>query len=171
MTHVCVSKQTIIGSDNGLSPGRHQAIIWNNAGILLIGPLGTKFNEILIEIHTFSFKEMHLKMSSGKWRPFCLGLNVLTQPYSLYAMISSVKYTVTSPGFCSFTLLCLDTVRLLQRTLPPSSAQANSAGNHVKKSRMILFLLRRRNQSPTSGCLWEILRVLAFLNGHSTLSQ
>ena len=29
------------------------------------------------EIHTFSFKKMHLKLSSGKWRPSCLGLNVL----------------------------------------------------------------------------------------------
>ena len=77
VTHICVSKLTIIGSDNGLSPDRRQAIIWTNAGILLIGPLGTNFNEILIKIHTFSFKKMHLKMSSGKWRPFCLGLTVL----------------------------------------------------------------------------------------------
>ena len=77
MTHICVSKLTIIGSDNGLSPGRRQAIIWTNAEILLIGPLGTKFSEILIEIHTFSFKKMYLKMSTGKCRPFCLGLNVL----------------------------------------------------------------------------------------------
>ena len=37
--HLCVSKVTIIGSDNGLSPGRRQAIIWTNVGILLIGPL------------------------------------------------------------------------------------------------------------------------------------
>ena len=77
MTHICVSKFTIIGSDNGLSPGRHQALIWTNARILLIGPLGTNFNDIFYEIHTFSFKKIHLKMSSGKWRPFCLGLNVL----------------------------------------------------------------------------------------------
>ena len=70
VTHICVSKLTIIGSDNGLSPGRRQAIIWTNAGILSIGPLGTNFSEILIEILTFSFKKMHLKMSSGKWRPF-----------------------------------------------------------------------------------------------------
>ena len=34
-------------------------------------------SEILIAIHTSSFKKMHLKMSSGKWRSFCLGLNVL----------------------------------------------------------------------------------------------
>ena len=78
LTHICVSKLTIIGSDNGLTPGQRQAIIGTNAGILLIGPLGTDFSEILIEIYTFSFKKMYLKMSSGKLRPSCLGLNVLT---------------------------------------------------------------------------------------------
>ena len=69
-THICVGKLTIIGSGNGLSPGRRQAIIWTNAGILLIGPLGTNFREIFIGIQTFSFKKMHLKMSSAKWRLF-----------------------------------------------------------------------------------------------------
>ena len=78
MTHICVGKPNIIGSDNGLLPDRHQAIIWTNAGILLIGPLGTNFSEISIRIKTFSFKKMHLKMASAKWRPFCLGLNLLT---------------------------------------------------------------------------------------------
>ena len=78
--HICDSKLTIIGSDNGLSPGRHQAIIWTNAGILLIGPPETNFNEILIEIHTFSFKKIYLKMSFGKWRailsrPQCVNLD------------------------------------------------------------------------------------------------
>ena len=77
VTHICVGKSTIIGSDNGLSPDRRQAIIWTNAGILLIGPLGTYFSEILTGIQTFSFKKMYLKMSSAKWCPFCLGLNVL----------------------------------------------------------------------------------------------
>ena len=76
VTHICVSNLATIGSDNGLSPGRRQAIIWTNAGILFIGPLGTNFSEILIEILTFSMKKMHLKVSSGKWRPFCLSLNV-----------------------------------------------------------------------------------------------
>ena len=79
MTHICVSKLTIIGSDNGLSPDRRQAIIWTNAGILLIGPVGTNFSEILIEILTFSFKKLRLKVSSAKRRPFCLGLNVLSR--------------------------------------------------------------------------------------------
>ena len=49
-----------------MSPGRHQAIIWTNAGILLIRPLGTNFNKILIENHVFSLK-VPLKMSSEKW--------------------------------------------------------------------------------------------------------
>ena len=80
VTHICVSKLTIIGSDNGLSPGRRQAIIWNNAGLLLIEPIGTNFSEITIGIQRFSFNEMHLNMSSAKWRPFCLGLNELNKP-------------------------------------------------------------------------------------------
>ena len=92
MTNICVSKPTTIGSDNGLSPGRRQAIIWTNAGILLIGPLGTNLSEILNEIHTFSLKKMHLKMSFGKWRPFCLDLNVLIK-ITLWqnSAISSIK--------------------------------------------------------------------------------
>ena len=61
-THICVSKLTIIGS----------AIIWTNVGILLIRALGTNFNEILMETYAFSFKTMHLKMSSGKSRPQCV---------------------------------------------------------------------------------------------------
>ena len=44
--------------------------------MLLIEPLGS-FSGVLSEIHTFSFKKMHLKTSSAKWRPSCLGLNVL----------------------------------------------------------------------------------------------
>ena len=76
--HICVGNLTIIGLDNGLSPGRRQAIIWTNDRILLIGPLGTNFSEILIGIQTFSFTKLHLKTSSAKWRLFCLGLNELT---------------------------------------------------------------------------------------------
>ena len=89
--HICVSKLTINGSDNGLSPCWRQAIIWTHAGILLIGHLGTNFSEILIEIHTFSFKKIELKMSSGKWRPSCLGLNVLTHPYPHYKRLRQAK--------------------------------------------------------------------------------
>ena len=44
--HICIVIVTIVDSHNGLLPGRHQAIIWTNAGILLTGPLGTNFSEI-----------------------------------------------------------------------------------------------------------------------------
>ena len=64
---------TSIGSDKGLLPGRHQAIIWTNSGILLIGPLGTNFSEILIKIQTFSLQKICLNMPSAKWRPFFPG--------------------------------------------------------------------------------------------------
>ena len=78
VTHICVSKLTIIGSDNGLSPDRRQAIIWTSAGLLSIGPLRTYFSENLIKIQQFSLKKMHVKMASAEWRPSCLGLNVLS---------------------------------------------------------------------------------------------
>ena len=73
VTHICVSKVTTIGSDNGLSPGQCQANIWTNAGILLIRTLGRSFSEMLSKIHEFSFKKTHLKMLSGRWRPFYSG--------------------------------------------------------------------------------------------------
>ena len=77
VTHICVSEIIIIGSDNGLSPDRRQAIIWTSDGIFVVGPLGINFSEVLIEINKFSFNKMHLKMLSAKWRLFRLGLNVL----------------------------------------------------------------------------------------------
>ena len=57
-----VSELTIIGSDNGLSPGRRQSIIWTNARILLMESLGINFSEILVGIKVFVLNKMHLKM-------------------------------------------------------------------------------------------------------------
>ena len=101
VTHICASKLTIMSSDNGLSPGRGQAIIWTNARTLLIWPLGTNFSEILIEIYIFSFKKTHLKMSSGKWLTSCLGLNVLKVkwthkrvPHTSHSQMGHVKYNL-----------------------------------------------------------------------------
>ena len=99
VTHICVGKLTIIGSDNGLSPERRQAIIWTNAQIWLIGPLGTNFSDILIEIQAFSFKKTHFKMSSGKRRLFCLDLNVLKYSSGAFFVNEqefSLPYTPTS---------------------------------------------------------------------------
>ena len=69
--HICINNITIIGS---YLPGRRQAIIRTSDGILLIGPLGTNFSKILTEIHKFSLKKMHLKLTSAKWQPFCLNV-------------------------------------------------------------------------------------------------
>ena len=85
MTHICVAKLTKIGSDNGLSPRRRQAIIWTSVGILLIGPLGTNFSEILIGIETFSLRKKHLKMSSAKWRSFFFRSQCVTMFYPIAA--------------------------------------------------------------------------------------
>ena len=89
--HICVGKINIIGSDNG----RRQAILWTNAGILLTEPLEINFSETLIRIHTFSFMKMHLKMSSVKWRPFCLDLSVLTASVTAPKHMQSMPYKET----------------------------------------------------------------------------
>ena len=106
VTHICVGKITIIGSDNGLSPERRQAIIWTNVGILLIRPLGTNFSEILIGIQTFSFKKMYLKISSAKWRPFCLSLNVLTSHFLSVCCNSSWNFWWVGSWWLDLLRLC-----------------------------------------------------------------
>ena len=100
MTHICASKLTIIASDNGLPPSRRAKPLSEPMMEYchFIWPLGTNFSEILIEIHSFSSKKMHLKMSSGKWRTFCLGLNVLrTLLFCITLLVNFyLIYTVTN---------------------------------------------------------------------------
>ena len=64
--YIYIGNSTIIGSENGLWPGQHQAIIWTNGGILLILPIETNFSEFLITILKVSFKQMHWKGLSMK---------------------------------------------------------------------------------------------------------
>ena len=76
VTHICISRLTITGSDNGLSPGRRQAIIWTNAGILLIGPIRNKlqwkFNRNSnIFIHENAFESVVCEMAAILSRPQC----------------------------------------------------------------------------------------------------
>ena len=113
VTHICVSKPTSIGSDNGLSPGRRQAIIWINAGILLIGPLGTNFSEILIEIYTFSFKKMHMKMAAILSWPQCVNLFwYMLNTHLNSAVTSFFIYRVQMKLCCS-----LDHLRILHHSI------------------------------------------------------
>ena len=78
------SAASAASDQHGLSPIRHQAIIWTNVGLLSIGPLGKNFSVILIKIQTFSFTKMYLKLSSAKWRPFCPGGNELRHELECY---------------------------------------------------------------------------------------
>ena len=102
VTHICTGHLTIIGSDKSSSPGRHQAIIWTNVGIMLIAPLGNNSNDIRFDIHIFPFKEFHLNMSSVKLRPFWLGLNVLIT-HSLVTLIFTVSVIFVCPAACGKT--------------------------------------------------------------------
>ena len=77
LTQICACKVTIIGSDNGLSAGQCHAIIWTNAGVLLIVHQASKFSEILFETRIFSLKKMRLKpvvriMTAILSRPQCI---------------------------------------------------------------------------------------------------
>ena len=108
LTHWGWVKHNIVhvtGSDNGLSPGWLWAIIWTNAGILLIELLGTNFIETLIKSYTFAFRKMHLKMLSGKWRPFCLGLNILTFEHAEFISRKYRKAFIFFIGYWSFTIV------------------------------------------------------------------
>ena len=101
VTLICVSKLTIIDLDNGLTPWLCHGIIRTNAGILLIEPLGTKFSEISIGIHPFSFKKSAFenaicKMTSILFRPQCMlvtympGLRVYCQ-FICYQICSCMR--------------------------------------------------------------------------------
>ena len=106
-----------IGYDNGLSPGRGQAIIWTSAGILLIGSLGTNLNEILIEMHIFSFKEIHLKMLSEKCRPFCLCFNVLRE-VSVWSLLQLSHYSAVCQGWGQFLFFNSIPIPIPLRSIP-----------------------------------------------------
>ena len=70
--HICISKQTNIGSDNGLVPCRRQAIIWTIGGILLIQTSGTNFSGTLSKIHKFSFGNVVCEMAANLAQPQCV---------------------------------------------------------------------------------------------------
>ena len=103
VTYICAGNLTIIGLDNCVSPYRRQVIIWTNAGMLMRA-LETDISDSSIDILILSFKNMRLKVSSAKWRPFCLGLNVLIpycgNPYLPGLWETCSKGTVKSLSSC-----------------------------------------------------------------------
>ena len=105
-----------------------------NAGILLTWPLGTNFSELSIEIYTFSFKKIHLIMSSEKWRPFCLSLIMLKCFHGLHYNMSKIAlrsrlllYTVYPKKYAhGFVVLCF--VVVMQSFIMNSSIYPYSSG-------------------------------------------
>ena len=114
---------TIIGSDNGLSSGRRQVVIWTNAGILLSGPSGTNFNESSIEIHTFSFKKNTFE-NVKKCCPFRLGLNVLSELQWITKMMRS-RCSRSQNGYQVACQSFAKKAQLPGLSLPPSTPLTN----------------------------------------------
>ena len=89
----------------GLLPVQSQTITWTNVDFWFIGPLEKNFSEILIEILTFSFKKMCLKMPAAKWRPFCSGGDELTYPF-----VDMFKFVVWNMHFINLPLMFISHV-------------------------------------------------------------
>ena len=86
VTHIHVSKLTIIGPDNDLSPGRCQAIIWTKDGILLIGSMGKNFIEIVPEIYIHSLKKNAVENVVWNMVAIFPGFNVLKASLNTYLL-------------------------------------------------------------------------------------
>ena len=171
MTHICVSEPTSIGSDNGLSPGQPQAIIWTNAGILLIGPLGTNFSEIVIEIQTFSLRKMRLKMLSAKRQPFCLGLNVLTPRFLLITGLAQDF----SNGVTNLALTIHMTITWQITQIPVPELQPKMTPKFDSELKLKNYWNRTKNYSKNLLChksTQEVLNDMKIpIEGTFTLSQ
>ena len=117
--HICISILAII-----VSSGRHQAIIWTNAGILLIVHIGTN-SEILKDIYTFSFSKNPFENIVSKIayilsQPQCVKDNkccvppgivfmgdTLQQPYYIYEPVLLYQATWVPPRQAAGVLICL----------------------------------------------------------------
>ena len=87
MMPICIGKLIIIGSDNGLSLGKATSHYLNQRWLIVNW---TNFSEIRNEILTFSFKQLHLKLSSAKMAA------ILSQPQYVKAAIGKPLPNPTS---------------------------------------------------------------------------
>ena len=90
------------------SPPNHYL---NQGWVIVNWTLGKNFSEILNEIHAFSFKKIHLNVLFAKWRPFCLGLNVLKANtrrgrlkalVDIFMIVALTKSEILAQGFLLF---------------------------------------------------------------------
>ena len=108
VTHICVGNLTSIGSYNGLSPGRRQAIIWTNAGIFVNWTLGNKlrwnFNQNSnIFFQENPFENVVWNIAAILSRPQCDNLStILTSKYRpLISPCPHFRYSIAGPMMTS----------------------------------------------------------------------
>ena len=87
-------KRVIVGSGNGLSPVRRQAITRTNGELLPIGPLGTKFNEILVAGNVY-YIYFPKEQRYVRWRELWMMVNQLWQIIGLlFSEWHTVKFEI-----------------------------------------------------------------------------
>ena len=147
---------TVIGWQNGVLPG------WANAWILLMEHLGTNHSEIIMEIHTFSFKKMHLKIPSWKCRPFCLGLNVITFCFTVIYFIANLTF-----GFNDSVLLACQNPVGWQTVIRGTPTPLFMAINIHNKTVFLKNLHGNLALQAISICIAIISDILVYYLNHS----
>ena len=106
MAHICVNKLDVIGSSNGLSPVRRQAVVWINDDLLLIGPLEIIFGEIAIKITSTFIQEDAFENVVCETGLFCFGLIVFQacKFTALYGVLVPHKYFDNTQTACQALL-------------------------------------------------------------------
>ena len=107
MTCICFTKIGHHWYNNGLSPVRQAAIIYNHAGILLIGSRRKKDPPKFIQNTTISVLNSQFEMSSANLCPFYLDLNVFKSArYTqarVYRMHARAFMSTTIQSSCNLT--------------------------------------------------------------------
>ena len=153
-THICGSDQTIIGSNNALSPGRRQAIIWTDTEI---GSLGIHFSAFLGEIQIFHSSKCIWMCRRRNRSHFCLGLNVLNHntPYPQFTVSCVLLWLSFIRVFRVLFTATGSSVRLCPSQRKPPKDEGQS--NHIENG------LHNRNKTKHSR-QWSVYRgrVLVF---------
>ena len=130
MTHICVGKLTIIGSDNGLSPGRRQAIIWTNDGILLIRTL----ENVVCERASIYSRPQWVKSTGAHslnelQRPdYKIGYQDSSPPMATRRFTSFSSHDSQKPTAVLVTLLYLSTMSLVTAVTRARMSSVNCSG-------------------------------------------
>ena len=130
----------IIVSNNGLSPGRHQTIIWINSGPLLIGPLHTF--QWKLKKNTIFIQKTNLKLSSTKYRSFCASLNALMKKSDLQCWRWMKK-----------SASCRSPTEAILTRLVPRSAMVTHPGAHWTPTTRVAAA----PVIPAPASLWRLL--------------